>query len=83
VEQAVKELDRYKAYVALLETALKEFKPRHYHVEEDTWYCCPACPDYNGEDEKKCKCPFERHTRLFKNLKDHKETLIGEAVFDL
>jgi len=36
-------------------------KKNHYHVEEDTWYSCPAHPEYSGNDPHDCLCGLLEH----------------------
>jgi len=36
-------------------------KKNHYHVEEDTWYSCPAHPEYSGNDPHNCLCGLLEH----------------------
>jgi hypothetical protein len=69
-------------YVSHLEQAVSVLKPTgHYHVENDTWFCCPACEDYCGEDDSKdCKCGYISKLHMLKDLEDHKRRLYGDKT---
>jgi hypothetical protein len=56
--------------------------PSHYHVEEDTWYCCGACECGGPSDERRgtCDCGLEsRREKTEAVLREVRREALEEA----
>jgi len=60
----------------------EELAGTHYHVEEDTWYCCGLCDDCANDQRKgKCDCGLQgRIDKIEQALRDYGESVARDCA---